>query len=104
MTREQSLTNPGGNDSANPAFLAAVRDASIETPEPIAKAEQLLERRRFELVMRMTAQRFAKLSPTEKRNYRSWAEHFESVFSEKANLFRRNTPADVDTPTYLQRA
>jgi exonuclease I len=64
---------------------------------------QLLEDRRFELVMRMTARRFGELSPVEKRNYCRWAEHFRDVFAEKARLFERHTPADIDLPTFLTR-
>jgi histone H3/H4 len=83
----------------------AEETAGSRTPaqDPLAEAEELLEEARFQRVMRMTAVRFVKLSPAEKRNYRRWAAHFARVFAEKAALFERHAPADIDLPTFLQK-
>lgn len=102
MKPDTLLTNPGAGASANPEFLAAVRDDAIENPEPIDKAEALLEHRRFELVMRMTARGFGRLSDVEKRNYARWAKHLARVFAEKASMFERNSKPEPETPAYLQ--
>lgn len=103
MSRDQVLSNRLANGEANPAFLNELQAMAVETPEPLALAEQLLEEARFARVMRMTAQRFVLLSPAEKRNHLRWADHFAQIFNEKAALFRRNTPADIELPEFLRQ-
>lgn len=102
MKHDQVITNPGAGSGSNPEFLNALEGIHVEEQTPLELAEQLLEHRRINLLLRMTARRFAELSHTEKRNYRRWAEHFERVFAEKANLIRRNSKPDIDTPASLQ--
>jgi hypothetical protein len=97
---EKTFTSGAAGPSTE--FLNEQARMAVEDPEPVLIAEQLLEERRFQLVLRMTAQRFAKLSRAEKRNYVRWADHFERVFAEKHSLFKRNTPADIELPTFLQ--
>lgn len=98
------LNAPITNTRNSTEYLNELQAMAVENAEPMAQAEQLLEHRRFQLVLSMTAQRFVKLSRTEKRNYVRWADHFMRVFSEKAALFKRNTPADLELPDFLRQA
>lgn len=102
MKTDPLFTNPGAGASANAQYLTALRVMSTENETPLTRAEVLLEARRFELVMRMTANRFAKLSQVERRNFARWAKHFAEVFAEKARLFARNTTAEPETPADLR--
>lgn len=89
--------------SIDPKFLAELVEMEDEGKVcPVAKAEQVLEERRFEKVMRMTALGFAKLSPAEKRNYARWAKHFAKVFGEKASQFERNCRPEPELPPALK--
>jgi hypothetical protein len=89
MSTDPVYTNHGS--SLDPQFLC-----------PVHFPERLLEHRRFALVMRMTAARFAELDAHERRNYRRWAEHFADVFAEKKRLFTRNSTPEPETPLFLQ--
>lgn len=102
MKHDQVISNPGAGSGSNPEFLNALELIHVEEQTPLERTEELLEHRRLQLLLRMNARRFAELTQTEKRNYRRWAEHFERVFSEKANLIRRNSPPDIDTPAFLR--
>jgi hypothetical protein len=87
----------------DPKFLAELVDMEDEGKAcPVRAAEQLLEERRFEKVMRMTPQAFGRLSPVEKRNFTRWAKHLARVFSEKAAVFERNSTPEPEAPAYLQ--
>jgi hypothetical protein len=89
--------------SIDPQFLAELVDMEDEGKAcPVLAAEQLLEERRFEKVMRMTAQAFGRLSPVEKRNYARWAKHLAKVFGEKASLFERNSRPEPELPDPLR--
>lgn len=68
----------------------------------LAAAEQQLDEARWMKVMRMTARRFGELDAVERRNYTRWAKHLARVLNEKAAMFERNTPAELDIPPYLQ--
>jgi hypothetical protein len=57
-------------------FMNTMRAIETEEERVLERAEQLLEERRFEKVMRMTAARLRKLShAVEKRNFTRWAKH-----------------------------
>jgi len=77
-------------------------DRTPAQSDPLAKAEQLLNERRFERVMRMTALGFAKLTPVEKRNYARWAKHLAQVFAEKASMFHRHIGQEPELPEFLR--
>lgn len=70
--------------------------------DPLEHAEQLLSQRRIDRVMRMTALGFAQLTDPEKRNYRRWARHLATVLGEKADMFERNSPPELELPTFLR--
>jgi hypothetical protein len=101
MSTDPVYTNHGS--SLDPQFLAALIAWEDEGKAcPVHFPERLLEHRRFALVMRMTAARFAELDAHERRNYRRWAEHFADVFAEKKRLFTRNSTPEPETPLFLQ--
>jgi hypothetical protein len=86
-------------------FRPSVADhLEMETEEERVQALpfELLEERRFELVMRMTVLRFGELSQVERRNYTRWAKHFAKVFGEKASMFERNSTPELELPADLQ--
>lgn len=83
-------------------FMNTMRAIETEEDRVLERAEQLLEERRFEKVMRMTPLAFGRLSPVEKRNYTRWAKHLAQVFSEKAGIFERNSTPEPETPAFLQ--
>src|SRR5262245_47853622 len=102
MKTDIAITQPGAGASADPAFLAELRAWADEDKTcPVTFAEQLLDERRFEKVMRMTALAFGRLSPAEKRNYTRWAKHLAKVFAEKAAQFDRNSTAEPEVPAFL---
>jgi hypothetical protein len=86
----------------DPQFLAELVDMEDEGKCPVLAAEQLLQERRFEKVMRMTALGFGQLSPAEKRNYARWAKHLAKVFAEKAAMFERNSRPEPELPEALR--
>jgi hypothetical protein len=87
----------------DPQFLAELVAMEDEGKAcPVLAAEQLLEERRFEKVMRMTALGFGRLSPAEKRNYARWAKHLAKVFAEKAAMFERNSRPEPELPEALR--
>ncbi len=99
---DKPITQPGAV-GANPEYLRELLEMSEEDKAcPVTKAEQLLEERRFERVMRMTAQAFGRLSPVEKRNYARWAKHLAKVFGEKAAQFERNCRPEPELPAPLK--
>lgn len=103
MKTDRAITQPGAGGSANAEFLnelARMNDEDKASPAPTF-AEQLLEERRFEKVMRMTARAFGQLSPAEKRNYTRWAKHLARVFTEKAKLFEHNSKPEPEVPEAL---
>lgn len=102
MKHDQVITNPGAGSGSNPEFLNALEGIHVEEQTPLELAEELLETRRLQLLLRMNARRYAELSRTEKRNYKRWAIHFEKRFGEIANLCRRNCPEDSPVPAFLQ--
>lgn len=102
MSSDTVVTQPGDGAGANPDFLRELlKWADEDKACPVTHAEQLLEERRFEKVMRMTALAFGRLSPVEKRNYTRWAKHLARVFGEKAKLFEHNSKPEPEVPAAL---
>jgi hypothetical protein len=95
------LSNTGSH-AMQTEFMNTMRRIETEEERVLDRAEQLLEERRFEKVMRMTPQAFGRLSPVEKRNFTRWAKHLARVFSEKAAVFERNSTPEPEAPAYLQ--
>jgi hypothetical protein len=99
-----AITQLGGGAGANPEFLNELARISDEDKAcPPSFAEQLLEERRFEKVMRMTARAFGSLSDVEKRNYTRWAKHLARVFAEKASMFELNSKREPEVPAALMQ-
>lgn len=103
MKVDQAITQPGTGATSNVEYMNELaRWLAEENAGPPSFAEQLLEERRFEKVMRMTATAFGKLSDVERRNYARWAKHLARVFAEKAAQFERNSKPEPEAPAFLR--
>lgn len=71
--------------------------------DPTLKAQQEIEEAWFLKIQRMTALRFARLDPVEKRNYARRARQLAKVFAEKADMMTRNAGVEPELPEALRQ-